>query len=201
MKKIGIMGGTFNPVHNAHLIMARYAKEQYGLNNIIFMTSGNPPHKQNVNMPDAEVRHKMLRLAIGADDDFTADDYEVKSSSYSYSVNTLKYLKGIYPNDRIYFIIGGDSLKDLPKWYKPREILSMCTLLVYPRKGDTEGQISKIKKMYGGEIYPISSPELEISSTEIRKRLTEGKSVRHMIPDRVLEYIEENKLYMEDDDI
>ena len=195
MKKIGIMGGTFNPVHNAHLIMARYAKEQYGLDDIIFMTSGNPPHKKNMDMPDAKVRHEMLKAAIENDADFTADDYEVNLSEYSYSVNTLRHLKKLYPDDSIYFIIGGDSLCDFPKWYKPQEILSLCTLLVYPRKTDTEADINKIKEMYGGDIFLINSPEIEISSTEIRKRLAEGKSVRHMIPDSVLEYIRKNKLY------
>lgn len=195
MRKIGIMGGTFNPVHNAHLIMARYAKEQYGLDDIIFMTSGNPPHKKNMDMPDAKVRHEMLKAAIGNDADFTADDYEVNLSEYSYSVNTLRHLKKLYPDDSIYFIIGGDSLCDFPKWYKPQEILSLCTLLVYPRKTDTEADINKTKEMYGGDIFLINSPEIEISSTEIRKRLAEGKSVRHMIPDSVLEYIRKNKLY------
>ena len=195
MRKIGIMGGTFNPVHNAHLIMARYAKEQYGLDDIIFMTSGNPPHKKNMDMPDAKVRHEMLKAAIENDADFIADDYEVNLKEYSYSVNTLRHLKKLYPDDSIYFIIGGDSLCDFPKWYKPQEILSLCTLLVYPRKTDTEAVINKTKEMYGGDIFLINSPEIEISSTEIRKRLAEGKSVRHMIPDSVLEYIRKNKLY------
>lgn len=195
MRKIGIMGGTFNPVHNAHLIMARYAKEQYGLDDIIFMTSGNPPHKKNMDMPDAKVRHEMLKAAIGKDTDFIADDYEVNLSEYSYSVNTLRHLKKLYPDDSIYFIIGGDSLCDFPKWYKPQEILSLCTLLVYPRRTDTTASINKVKEMYGGDIFLINSPEIEISSTEIRKRLAEGKSVRHMIPDSVLEYIRKNKLY------
>lgn len=203
MKKIGIMGGTFNPVHNAHLIMARYAKEQYGLDEVIFMTSGNPPHKRNINMPDAEVRHEMLKAAIGADADFTADDYEVKLKDYSYSVNTLRHFKEIYPGDMIYFIIGEDSLADFPKWYMPEEILKLCTVLVYPR-GEGQGiqkKITQIQAMYGGEIYPINSPVMGISSTEIRGRLKSGKTVRHMIPDSVLEYIEKNKLYTEDGSI
>lgn len=200
MKKIGITGGTFNPVHNAHLIMARYAKEQYGLDSVIFMTSGNPPHKRNIDMPDAEVRHDMLKAAISGDADFTANDYEVKQKSYSYSVNTLRYFKEIYPSDMIYFIIGEDSLADFPKWYMPQEILKLCTVLVYPRgEGqDVQQKIDEIKAMYGGEIYPINSPVIGISSTEIRGRLKSGKTVRHMIPDKVLEYIEKNKLYTKD---
>ena len=199
MKKIGLMGGTFNPVHNAHLIMAEYAKEQYCLDYVIFMTSGNPPHKRDIDMPDASVRHEMLCLALKEDKDFISDDYEVKLSGYSYSVNTLKYLNEKYPDDDIYFIVGCDSLADFPKWYKPDEILKLCTVLVYPRSNNTDisEQINIIQNKYGGKIYSVNAPLVGISSTEIRERIRSGKSIRHMIPENVFKYIEKNGLYME----
>lgn len=186
--KIGIMGGTFNPIHNGHLIIARYAKEQYKLDRVIFMVSGNPPHKKDNHITDAKIRFEMTRLALEKDKDLEACDYEVNRKEYSYTANTLEYLKSLYPDDEIYFIIGGDSLRDFPKWYKPERITELCTILVYPRPGvDTDKEIDDIKNKYGKEVKKIHAPVFEISSTEIRKRLEEGKSVRHFIPDNVLE--------------
>ena len=185
--KIGIMGGTFDPIHNGHLIIARYAKEHCGLDRVIFMVSGNPPHKQN-NITDAGLRLEMTRLALRNDSDFEVSDYEVNRSEYSYTVNTLYYLNKLYPDDDIFFIIGGDSLRDFPKWYKPEEIVRLCTILVYPRPGiNTDTQLDIIRNKYGGRIEIINAPMLEISSSEIRTRIAEGKSVRHFIPDNLLE--------------
>ncbi len=197
MKKTGIMGGTFNPIHNAHLLIARYAMEQYGLDEIIFMTSGNPPHKRGMDMPSAEVRHAMVCLGVKDDADFCADDYEVRQTKYSYSVNTLRALKNSRPNEELYFIIGEDSLRDLPEWYMPEEIVKLCVILVYPRNENSTvcKKAAEMQKKYGGDIRVIDSPVIGISSTEIRNRLKEGKSIRHMLPDSVLEYIENNGVY------
>lgn len=195
MKRIGIMGGTFNPVHNAHLIIAETARGEYSLDNIIFITGGNPPHKQGT--LDARHRFNMTRIAIDGNDGFSDDDFEVKNDKKSYSVNTLEYLKSKYPEDELFFIIGEDSLKDLPKWYMPKKILSMCSLLVFPRKSreSLTETINEMRKRYNADIFPISAPVIGLSSTDIRDRIRTGKTVRYMVPDKVIEYIKLHNLY------
>ncbi len=195
--KTGIMGGTFNPLHNAHLLIAEMAMEEYGLDRVIFITGGNPPHKE-AGMPSRH-RYQMTHIAINGNDAFEDDAFEINRKEKSYSVNTLRYLTEKYPADELFFIIGEDSLSDLTKWYKPEEILSMCTLLVFPRKSKETMReaISKMRGMFGQNIFPINAPIIEISSTDIRNRLKAGKTVRYMIPDCVLEYIKEHKLYGE----
>ena len=196
MKKTGIMGGTFNPVHNAHLALAQCAMEQYELDEVIFMTSGNPPHKRNIDMPDAKIRHEMLKIALEGKEKFVADDYEVNLTDYSYSVITMKHLHEKMSECELYFIIGGDSLRDLPKWYKPHELMKLCTLLVYPRDNeDISDEISEMQNKFGGEIYPVKAPVMDVSSTDIRCRIKAGESVLGMLPKGVGEYIIEHKIY------
>ena len=195
--KTGIMGGTFNPIHNAHLLIAETAREEYGLDRVIFITDGNPPHKPA--FTPCAARFEMTRKAIADNAYFCDDDYEIKKSEKSYTVNTLKYLKEKYPSDEMFFIIGEDSLEDFPKWYKPEEILKLCTLLVYARFSHESLalRIDEVRGRYGGQILPINAPIVEISSTRIRERIAQGKSVRYMLPDSVIKYIKENDLYAE----
>lgn len=196
MIKTGIMGGTFDPIHNGHLLLARYALEQYGLDEIWFMTSGNPPHKQT-ERTNADIRHKMVCMAIAKDEDFVPCDFEVNRKELSYSVHTMEHFVKEYPERKFYFIIGQDSLNGLPKWYEPKRLLELTEILVYPRKGDTglEADIKAITDKFGGDIRPIKAPLFEISSTEIRSRVKNGLPIRHMTADRVCEYIEESGLY------
>lgn len=191
--KIGIMGGTFDPIHNAHIITARFAAEQYGIERMMFMTSGNPPHKSGVT--DKYIRSRMTEL--GVDGEFEVNTYETDKTDYSYTLHTLRHFKETNPNDDIYFIIGEDSLRDIGKWHKPQEILKLCTLLVFPRTSlkSLNELIKQTETELDGEILPVDSPVMELSSTMIRRRIENGKSVKHMIPDKVLEYIEENGLY------
>lgn len=191
--RIGIFGGTFDPVHNAHMIIAQYAKEQYNIDRLIFMPGGNPPHKKNVT--DKKIRYEMTRRAVG--DNFEISDFEVDREEYSYSLLTLQAFKAKYPKDDIYFIVGEDSLDDIQKWYKPEEILKLCTMLVFPRKnpGELCKKIEYTKDVIGGKIFAIDAPVFGISSTQIRNRIKEGKSVEYMLPPEVAEYIKENELY------
>ena len=181
--RTGIMGGTFNPVHNAHLLIAQKAQAQYGLNRIIFITSGNPPHKTA--MTDARHRFNMTRLAISDNSSFIDDDFEVNRSKK-------------YPEDELFFIIGEDSLEDLPKWYKPEKILALASVLVFPRKSEKSllNTISEIKTRFEGDICPIDAPVTDISSTQIRECILNGENVREMLPRKVLGYSEENGLYV-----
>lgn len=193
--KIGIMGGTFDPIHNAHLIIAAYAREQFGLDELVFMTGGNPPHKTGVT--DKYIRNEMTKLAVG--NDFEISDYEVEKEEYSYTLRTLEYMKAKYPEDELFFIIGEDSLRDIGKWYHPEEILKLCTLLVFPRNAaeTLEQEIAATKERFGGKILAVDAPVFGISSSEIRERIRQGKSVKHMLPEPVWAYIREHGLYQE----
>ncbi len=194
--KTGIMGGTFNPVHNAHLLIAENALEQYKLDRIIFITSGNPPHK--IDFLDAAERFRMTRLAIQSNDKFIDDDFEINRAEKSYTVNTLEYLKAKYPQDELFFIIGEDSLCDLPLWREPERILSMASILAFPRKSmeTLDKTIEIMRGKYGNNIFIIDAPIFEISSTDIRRRIKDKRTVRYMVPDSVIQYIEENGFYV-----
>lgn len=195
--RTGIMGGTFNPVHNAHLLIAEMAREEFKLDRIIFMTGGNPPHKSSD--VSAVRRFNMTRIAIEGNEHFIDDDFEITRSEKSYTVHTLEYLTEKYPEDELFFIIGEDSLEDLPTWYEPCRILEMCSLLVFPRRSHEtlKGTLKIMTEKFGGKILPISAPLIEISSTDIRNRIRDTKSVRYMLPDKVLDYIKKHNLYGE----
>lgn len=195
--KIGILGGTFDPVHCAHLITARAALEQYGLDKVFIMTGGMPPHKENSDITDAKIRHEMVKLALEGDNELIPFDYELNKKTYSYTAETLTDLKYEHPDWEIYFIIGEDSLRDIIKWYHPETVLKNCVLLVYPRAGKTEIEslIDIRRKAFNADIRKVDAPLIGISSTEIRNRAANGKSIRYMVPDSVCEYIEKNGLY------
>lgn len=196
--RIGIMGGTFNPIHNAHLLLGELAKEEYKIDRLLFMPGGNPPHKRDKQIVSAEHRMNMCRLAIEDNPDFTLCDYEIKKDGYSYTVETLEHFKKTYPDDELFFIIGGDSLFAFEKWYCPEKILTLTTLLVFDRTGsgeDISAEIDRLKKKYNADINLIHAPKFDISSSGIRERIKEGKTVRYMTASSVIDYIEKHGLY------
>ncbi len=186
MCKIGILGGTFNPIHKGHIEIAKRAREQYGLDRVIFLTSGNPPHKQGMQILDAKIRHIMVKRAIAEYDGFYACDWEVNRGEYSYTQDALLHFKEVYPGDDIYFIIGGDSLRDFNKWHNPQEILKLCTLLVYERNGGSADFDVAL---------PVSGEKIDISSSEIREKIRNGISVKGVLPDSVYEFIKRYNIY------
>lgn len=186
MRKIGILGGTFNPVHNGHISIAKSAKKEYHLDKVIFLTSGNPPHKRDEKILDAKIRHIMVKRAIDGIDGFEACDWEVKRSEYSYTFNTLMYFKEVYPQDELYFIIGGDSLRQFDTWYKPEEILKLCTVLYYER-GNNAGESDFAHRIHG-EI-------IDLSSTCIREMVSKHEDIENLVPKAVNEFIINNELY------
>lgn len=186
MCKIGIFGGTFSPIHNGHLKIASIAKSQYGLSQVIFLTSGNPPHKREIDVLDAKIRHIMVKRAISETYGFSACDWEVKRGEYSYTYDALLHFKELFPEDELYFIIGGDSLRDFHKWHRPDEILKLCTLLVYDRSGGTvKSDFAKV----------ITGTRIDISSSEIRDNIKNGISVEDKLPPAVWEFIKRNNIY------
>ena len=197
MRKIGVMGGTFDPIHRAHIAIAKRAMEQYSLDDIIFMTSGNPPHKKDRNVTDARARLEMVRIAIDGIGGFTASDYEVSKTEYSYSVNTLKWLHTEYPDAEIYFLIGEDSLDYIDEWYRPQEILDLCIVLVYPRTSHEtlKRTLTEKRSVLGGDIRIIDAPVYAVSSTQIRNLIGSGADASNLLDSRVYGYIRHNNLY------
>lgn len=196
MAKIGIMGGTFNPVHNAHIELAYRALLQFKLDKVLFITNGNPPHKKNASILDCNIRHKMVQLAIADYPKFEAYDYEIKKETPSYSYDTLTHLKRLDRTNELYFIIGADSLHNITSWAKPRLVMELCTLLIYNRDGyDANADLMELKKDYYLKSEFIKAPNVNISSSDIREKLENNEDVSCYIPENVYEFIKRNGLY------
>ena len=199
-RRVGIMGGTFDPVHIGHLILAERAYEQFQLETVLFMPSGNPPHKrERSDVTDALDRLEMVRLAISDNPHFSLDAEEIVRGGYTYTNETLQILRQKNPDTDYYFIIGGDSLMAFDTWMKPDVIASNCILLAAVRDGlDTQTMESKmyeLKERYGADIRLLHTPDVDISSSQIRMWNQNGRSVRYYVPDAVLDYIREKELY------
>lgn len=198
-KRIGIMGGTFNPIHIGHLILAQKACEEYGLDKVIFITSADPPHKKG-NIVLADIRAKMVELAIEDNDSFIHSNIEINREGYSYTYLTLLELKEIYTDTELYFILGADSLFYLEKWKEPKVIMDNAIILAANRNTDNEDLHKKIKELkqdYNADIRIIDMPNIDVSSSNIREQINCGKSVKYYVPDKVLEFIKLNKLYLD----
>ena len=199
MARVGIMGGTFNPVHYAHLLIAEYAYEKLSLQKVIFITGGNPPHKEGKPIVDAKIREAMVASAICDNPKFQISSYETDKEEFSYTAKTLEYLKKNNPQDDFYFIIGADSLAYLEKWYEPQKIADNATIAVYDREGfDTKALKTRILEFIDANVEIIDAPQFDISSSLIRKRISEGKSVKYMVPESVIKIIEDKGLYLDD---
>lgn len=199
MKRYGMMGGTFNPIHLAHLYIAYEAKEVLELDKVIFMVAGNPPHKKESPVIDSKYRNDMVKKAIEGYEGFEISDYEIKKQGYSYTYETLKYLKGDEEDIEVFFIAGADSLMDIEKWKNPELVLSNCTFVAFNRgeytKEALERQKKKLQDKYNSNIILLDISNLDISSSMIRERIIRGKRVDFFMPDKVMEYIEQNNLY------
>lgn len=189
--KVGVFGGTFDPIHNGHLITAQAVREIRNLDKIIFIPSFIAPHKITVNSSSGEHRLNMLKLAIEDNPYFGYSDFELIKEGVSYTIDTLKYLKQEYPD--IELIIGYDNLLEFSTWKNPDEILELTKLVVLKR--NWKDIFEKDKYFYRAEI--INTPLIEISGTEIRKRIKNDLPVNYLVPDKVIEYICKLNLYKE----
>ncbi len=203
--KIGIMGGTFDPIHNGHLMLGEYAYRQYELDQIWFMPNGNPPHKSSETI-ESQTKHRveMVKLAIADTDYFALQPYEVETKDIHYSYKTMEHFREIYPEHEFYFIIGADSLFNLEKWVLPARLLKTCVLLAAYRdeKGTEEmlEQIQYLNEKYDADIRLLSTPNVDISSSDIRKILKEDGSIQKIVPESVRQYIENQQLYKDEED-
>ena len=201
MKKYGIFGGSFNPIHYGHLMICEYIKEEMGLDKVIFIPTGNPPHKEIE--VSAEDRYEMVRLAISPNPDFEISDIETTRVKMSYTVDTIRELKKIYKEEKLYFLIGLDSLFQLKTWKKIGDLSQEIEFVVALRPGyidkeEINKEIDFLRENFGTKINLINTPLYEISSTDLRDRIHEGKSLRYLIPKKVLDYIEESGFYKGD---
>lgn len=198
--KIGIMGGTFEPIHIGHLLLGEFAYEDFGLDEIWFLPNGNPPHKEAAVTEEAlQHRIEMIRLAIEEIPYFYLNLFEADIKKHSYTYQTLQEFNKLYPDHEFYFILGADSLFSIEEWRYFREIFTACTILAAMRDdkdvADMKGQIRYLHEQYGANIELLRAPLVEISSTTIRERASKDLTVRYMVPDAVAEYIRDQQLY------
>lgn len=198
MRRIGILGGSFDPPHHGHIALAKAALMQFGLERVMLMTSASPPHKDGDAMTDAHIRHEMVTLAIEGQDGLCVFDYELNKSGKSYTAKTLTELLTLYPDWEIYFIIGGDSLRDFPSWYHPETVAEKCVLLVYPRSDVSDlAELIKVRRAeYNADIRLIDAPTFDVSSTEIRELIRTGGRADELLDERVLQFIKDKGLYV-----
>ena len=197
MKRIGILGGTFNPPHNGHIHAARQTKDALGLDGIWLMPDNIPPHKaMPAGSPDTCQRLEMTRLAAQEIPDAEVCELELYRGGRSYTVDTMTELTHRYPETAFHFIMGTDMLLTLDSWYRPQDICRLCALAVVAREDDDhealEAAAQKYRLLWNARIDLVDCPALPMSSTELR---TDPEACRAMVPDRVWEYIQKNRLY------
>lgn len=200
MADIGIMGGTFDPIHNGHLMLGRQAYQEFQLDQIWFMPSGQPPHKTDRHVTDSVHRGEMVKMAIASDSHFIYSDFEVSRAGKTYTADTVRTIRDAYPEHCFSFIIGADSLYQMEDWYHPEIVLSCVPILVacraYDRaRCDIHDQIRYLTQKYGGDIRLLHSPEIDISSEQLRRMASEGLPLSQYVPEQVEGYIKAHHLY------
>lgn len=197
--KIGIMGGTFNPIHHGHLILSEYIRTRADLDKIVFIPTGMPPHKNRDDLLDSRIRLEMVDKAIENNPFFTSSDIEVSRTQLTYTIDTLIELKDLYKNCELYMIIGADTLLSLQTWKDYSKVLSLVNFIVADRLGlstnEVLQEIERLNVQFGADIISINSPVIDISSTIIRGRIKKGLSIKYLVPEVVEDYISENNLY------
>ena len=196
VQRIGVMGGTFDPIHLGHLMIAEAVWNEYRLDKILFIPSANPPHKSNV-LTSAKHRFNMALLATCSNPHFEVSSIEMERQGPSYTVDTIKELKQIYGDKaELYFIIGADSIKELPTWHNIDELLTLCHFVATRRPG-YEPDLKLVEEDYkDADIRVLETPELEISSTDIRRRIKKGYSIQYITTEQVQQYIRKEGLYL-----
>ena len=197
---IGVMGGTFDPIHNGHLVIAAEVRTRLNLAEILFMPAGQPWLKMNWTISAAEHRINMVQLAIEDNPYFRLSTMEVERSGPTYTVDTVTELKSqLGAGGEIFLILGWDSLTDLPQWREPSRLIEMCHLVVVPRPGYSNPNLKRLEASIPGlsqRVILLDSPRLDINSSAIRDRVARGLSIGHLVPESVDRYIREHKLYI-----
>jgi nicotinate-nucleotide adenylyltransferase len=200
LNRLGIAGGTFDPIHIGHLIIAEIARQEFHLDKVVFIPTGTPPHKLNYNVTPSHHRYEMTKAAITGNPYFEVSAMEVERKGLTYSIDTLKELKSIYSDKtEFFFIIGGDTLFEVKGWKEASRVVKECSLLVYHRPGwdrrREEAEADLLQRDMGASVYFIQGPVLDISSTDIRQRVMKDKTIHYLVPPSVEEYIYSKRLY------
>jgi nicotinate-nucleotide adenylyltransferase len=199
--RIGIYGGSFNPVHFGHLIVARAIREKLNLAQVYFLPSRNPPHKDAKKLAGPEHRAEMVRLAIEREDGFQFDDFDLIRPGPCYTIDTVAHFRQLIPSAELCLLIGADSLMELPTWHRAAELVSNCSVVTAARSGELPVNRSELEKAFGDEQTArllagvTKTPVIDISSTTIRDRMASGLSIRYLVPESVRNYIESHELY------
>ncbi|WP_297418684.1 nicotinate-nucleotide adenylyltransferase [Clostridium sp.] len=206
MKRYGIIGGTFDPIHYAHLYIAYEAKEQLDLDEVVFMPAGTQPLKADSMITDSKLRYDMVKAAIEPFSEFSISDYEIEKGGLSFTYETLEYFKeNIHGEEKeLFFITGADCLFNMEKWKEVQKIFSLATLVVFSRGGISKTEMLErkqiIEKKYNGKIIILDLKQLEISSTEIRELVKHNKRIDFFVPQKVVDIIYKKGLYSDKDE-
>jgi nicotinate-nucleotide adenylyltransferase len=196
--KIGILGGTFDPVHNGHLTIASEVKEKLGLKKVLFIPAGQPWQKSYRKITPTGQRVKMVELAIAQVPEFELSYIEVDRPGSTYTVDTMAELSKKYDSEELYFIIGWDALLGAPYWKEPEKIIKLCYVVTVPRPGITPPYVAELDKVIPGiaeRLIMLESPLVDISSSDIRERVAKGRPYADLVPKEVADYIKSNGLY------
>lgn len=198
--RIGIFGGSFDPIHLAHLILAECCRETLGLDVVHFIPTAISPFKQNSKPTDANHRIEMIRLAIGGNPSFVLDTRELNRGGVSYTIDTVQSLANDFPGSELILLMGADSLSEIAQWKSPQSLLQLVRVAAIARGGFGTPHWEALRSLVTAERFPevqlqVAAPQLEISSTVIRKKVREGTSIRYQVPAAVEEYIKQHKLY------
>ena len=197
---IGVLGGTFDPVHNGHLIVAEEVKARLNLVTVIFVPAGQPWLKADRPISPAEHRLQMLRLALPDEPHFKLSAVEIERAGPSYTVDTITELREkLSSEDELFFILGWENLAELPQWREPSRLIKICYLVAVPRPGSPRPNLKTLEISIPGlsqRVMLLEKPKIDISASDIRERVAQGLSVRHLVPEPVNRYIKEHKLYV-----
>ncbi|MFC6331440.1 nicotinate-nucleotide adenylyltransferase [Paenibacillus septentrionalis] len=194
MRKVGIMGGTFDPIHYAHLIAAQSAMEFAALDEVWFIPTSSPPLKPNAPLATEEQRLAMVNLAIQGEPRFRGLDIELNRGGTSYSIDTIMELRAMYPMHQFHYIIGSDRIHDLPRWHRAQELIQLVGFIGLNRPSEPL-ELDQLPTQWQSKLTIAPMPLIEISSTELRKRVKAGKALRYYVPDEVESYIRRHRLY------
>ena len=199
MRSIGIFGGSYDPIHEAHISLARDAYEQLNLDLLILVPAKLQPFKLDKKVTSAEDRLEMVRLAVDGIPGLGVSDFEIKSDGVSYSYLTMRHMRETYPDAKLYFVTGTDAFLAIEKWMEAEEMLTNYSYVIGTRPGYKEDELKQVMKRvhekFGTEVININNIQIDVSSTEIRERVSEGRSIMGMVPTAVEEYINAKGLY------
>lgn len=203
MVKIGIMGGTFDPIHIGHLALAQYAMDEEGLDEVWFVPTGCSYMKEDRKVLSPKERYEMTRLAVEGNPRMRCLDIEIKRKGYTYSYETLEELRKEYPKAEFFFLFGADCLFAIETWKYPERIFANTKIIAAVRNGanlaEMKSKIEELQNKYKAAIQLLPFLNLEISSTDLRERVRNGKSIRYLVPDKVLYYIAEKGFYKDEE--